>query len=234
MFLREIFSPRELPFLREKTCTEKSSHNRQSVLFFGIFPYTAPMTQDEAFDILTMGHNVFLTGAAGTGKTHLINRFIKYARSHDISIAITASTGIASTHIGGMTIHSWSGLGIRDDLTDAEMEKIIGREYLSKRLLKTQILIIDEISMLSGEFLHTLDRLLQRARVSPEPFGGMQVVLVGDFFQLPPVTRERAVSYAFEHSAWRTWKLAICVLTEQFRQNTENDPLVRILDEMRK
>lgn len=68
------------------------------------------MNQDEAFDILTLGQNVFLTGAAGSGKTYLVNRFVKYCHEHAIGIAITASTGIAATHIGGMTIHSWSGL----------------------------------------------------------------------------------------------------------------------------
>lgn len=107
------------------------------------------MKQDEAYDILTMGYNVFLTGAAGTGKTHLINRFIRYAHIHGITIAITASTGIASTHVGGMTIHSWSGMGIRDTLTDQDIDMIVKKEHLIKRLKKTQILIIDEISLLS-------------------------------------------------------------------------------------
>ena len=147
------------------------------------------MTQDDACDILTMGHNVFLTGAAGTGETLLVNRFVRYAREHAIALAITASTGIAATHIGGMTIHSWSGMGIRDSLTDDDIDTIISREYIAKRFAKTQILIIDEISMLSGGFLDSLDRLLQSGRFSPEPFGGIQVVLVGDFFQLPPVSR---------------------------------------------
>lgn len=128
------------------------------------------MTQDEIFDILAMGHNVFLTGAAGSGKTFLIHRFIKHAHEHNISLAITASTGIAATHIGGITLHSWSGIGIRESLSSEDIVFIMEREYLMKRFLKTSILIIDEISMLSGEFLASLDILLQRARVSPLPF----------------------------------------------------------------
>lgn len=128
------------------------------------------MTQDQALDILMMGQNVFLTGAAGTGKTFLVNRLIRYAHEHAISIAITASTGIAATHIGGMTVHSWSGLGIRDTLSDDEIEDIVSREYLVKRFVKTNILIIDEISMLSGGFLANLDRILRSARVSPQVF----------------------------------------------------------------
>ncbi len=106
------------------------------------------MTQDEVFDILAMGQNVFLTGAAGSGKTFLVNRFVRYAQEHGISLAITASTGIAATHIGGMTIHSWSGMGIRESLSSEDIAYIMAREYLMKRFMKTSILIIDEISML--------------------------------------------------------------------------------------
>jgi hypothetical protein len=180
------------------------------------------MLQDEAMDILTMGYNVFLTGAAGSGKTFLVNRYIRHCHEHGIGVAITASTGIAATHIGGMTIHSWSGIGIRESLTQEDLEYILAREYLMKRFMKTSVLIIDEISMLGWRFLESLDVLLQRARVSQEPFGGIQVVLVGDFFQLPPVSRESShVEYAFEHPSWRSFKLAICVLSTQYRQKTE-------------
>lgn len=176
------------------------------------------MLQDEAYDILTMGYNVFLTGAAGSGKTFLVNRFIRHCHEHGIGVAITASTGIAATHIGGMTIHSWSGMGIRESLSQEDLEYIMAREYLMKRFAKTSVLIIDEISMLSGGFLESLDLLLRRARVSLEPFGGIQVVLVGDFFQLPPVSRDSIPEYAFEHPSWRSFRLAICVLGTQFRQ----------------
>ena len=189
------------------------------------------MTQDQAYDILTMGHNVFLTGAAGTGKTYLINRFIRHAREHGITVAVTASTGIAATHIGGMTIHSWSGMGIRDTLTDEDIDVIVSREYLAKRFAKTNILIIDEISMLSGVFLANLDRLLRSTRFSQEPFGGIQVVLVGDFFQLPPVSRGNDIDFAFEDPVWRTLRLAICVLDVQYRQ--WEDSLLTILNEIR-
>lgn len=128
------------------------------------------MNQEQAFHILTMGNNVLLTGAAGSGKTFLVNKFITYCREHNINIAVTASTGIAATHIGGMTIHSWSGMGIRDILSDDEIEDLISREYLVKRFVKTSVLIIDEISMLGGNFIASLDHLLQSARVSREPF----------------------------------------------------------------
>ena len=128
------------------------------------------MNQDEAFDILAMGQNVFLTGAAGSGKTFLVNRFVRYCHEHAIGIAITASTGIAATHIGGMTIHSWSGLGVRDILSDDDIDTIISREYIAKRFAKTSVLVIDEISMMSGGFLANLDRLLRSVRFSLDPF----------------------------------------------------------------
>ncbi len=117
-----------------------------------------------------------------------------------------------------MTIHSWSGMGIRDTLTDEDIDVIVSREYLAKRFAKTNILIIDEISMLSGVFLANLDRLLRSTRFSQEPFGGIQVVLVGDFFQLPPVSRGNDIDFAFEDPVWRTLRLAICVLDVQYRQ----------------
>lgn len=203
------------------------------------------MNQDEVFDILAMGQNVFLTGAAGSGKTFLINRFIKHCHEHGIGIAITASTGIAATHIGGMTIHSWSGLGIREVLSDEDIDTIISREYIAKRFAKTSVLVIDEISMMSGGFLSNLDRLLKSARVSMDPFGGIQIILVWDFFQLPPVSRgSDMVEFAFEHPIWREMKLISCVLTTQYRQvmksiesriqNEESeDPLLTILNEIR-
>lgn len=193
------------------------------------------MNQDQAFTLLTMGKNILLTGAAGSGKTFLVNRFITYCREHSIPLAVTASTGIAATHIGGMTIHSWSGMGIRDTLSDDEIEDLISREYLAKRFAKTSVLIIDEISMLGGNFIASLDRLLQSARISSEPFGGIQIVFVGDFFQLPPVSRGSEVSYAFEHRIWKYLDLVPCVLSTQYRQSygdTEGS-LLTVLNEIR-
>jgi ATP-dependent DNA helicase PIF1 len=191
------------------------------------------MNQDQAFDIMTMGYNVFLTGEAGSGKTYLVNRYMEYCREHSIMTAITASTGIAATHISGVTIHSWSGMGIRDTLTDEDIEVIRSREYLMKRFAKTQVLVIDEVSLLSGTFLASLDRLLRLARVTDLPFWGMQVILVGDFFQLPPVVRGMSTSpFAFESEAWKGFKLAVCYLTTQYRQ--WDDPLRIILADIRR
>ena len=92
------------------------------------------MTQKEALEILKMGHNAFITGAAGSGKTHLLNQYIEYLRGSRAEIGITASTGIAATHMGGVTIHSWSGLGIRDKISAGDIDDLEERKYLWKRM----------------------------------------------------------------------------------------------------
>lgn len=170
-------------------------------------------------DILKTGANVFLTGEPGAGKTHTVNRYVAYLREHGIEPAITASTGIAATHIGGMTIHSWSGIGVASSLSPHDLERIAGNERVHRRINKAKVLIIDEISMLDGRTLGMVDQACRAVRRSGAAFGGLQVVLVGDFFQLPPVTREGAIDYAFRSSAWEWLRPAVCYLTEQHRQD---------------
>jgi len=128
------------------------------------------MTQNEALNILKTGANVFLTGEPGAGKTHTINNFVSYLRTCDVEPAITASTGIAATHIGGMTIHSWSGIGIRTKLDKYDLDKIASSEYISKRVHRTKVLIIDEISMLSTNMLEMVDMVCREIKQSSEPF----------------------------------------------------------------
>ncbi len=177
------------------------------------------MTQDAALSILKTGANVCITGEPGSGKSYLIGQYITYLREHGIEPAITASTGIAATHIGGMTIHSWSGLGIRDTLSDYDIDFLLQKEKLVERARKTHVLIIDEISMLDAHTLDMIDAILRALRQNPSPFGGMQVIFVGDFFQLPPIARGgRASRFAFEASSWRAAGLLVCYLSEQHRQ----------------
>lgn len=190
------------------------------------------MTQAEAFSILKTGANVFLTGEPGSGKTHTVNHLVAYLRERGIEPAITASTGIAATHIGGMTIHSWSGIGIKTKLDKYDLNKINSNKYIAKRIRRTKILIIDEVSMLSAETLSMIDAVCREIRESPESFGGMQIVLVGDFFQLPPIIRaniennaqaalvaESSARFAYGSSAWTRANPIVCYLTEQYRQD---------------
>jgi ATP-dependent DNA helicase PIF1 len=200
------------------------------------------MTQSEALNILKTGANVFLTGEPGSGKTHTINAYVRYLRSSGIEPAITASTGIAATHIGGMTIHSWSGIGIKNRLDKYDLDKIATSEYISRRVRRTKVLIIDEISMLSTNTLDMVDLVCREIKQSSEAFGGMQIVLVGDFFQLPPITKrdlkgekgEQKQSsllggenpssgiFAYEAGAWERARLVVCYLDEQYRQDDAN------------
>lgn len=143
------------------------------------------MTQKEAMEILKMGHNVFLTGAPGSGKTFLLKEYIHFLKSHHVSVGVTASTGIASTHLNGITIHSWSGIGIKDEIDQKEIRRLLKKEQLKKRLSKTKVLIIDEISMLHAHRLDLVNQVIQEFKSNHfQPFGGIQVVLCGDFFSI--------------------------------------------------
>ena len=176
------------------------------------------MKQIEALNILKSGHNVFLTGSAGSGKTFLLNEFITYLKSENIAVGVTASTGIAATHLSGRTIHSWCGLGIEETLNH-QVKSLIAKGDLKQRLKKAQVLIIDEISMLSASRLDLVDAICQLVRKNSHPFGGLQIVLSGDFFQLPPVARgSEDKRFALEAEVWSKMNLKICYLEEQHRQ----------------
>jgi ATP-dependent exoDNAse (exonuclease V) alpha subunit len=180
------------------------------------------MTQDDALSILKLGVNVFLTGEPGAGKTHTINQYIEWLRERGVEPSVTASTGIAATHVNGMTIHSWSGIGIKKDINQYDIENIQSREKTYRRIVEAKVLIIDEISMLDARTLESIDRVLRALRRRPlmeeQPFGGFQVIFVGDFFQLPPVSRSEAAHFAFQSEAWKAANPVVCYLSEQHRQ----------------
>lgn len=178
------------------------------------------MTQEQALAILKSGASVFLTGEPGSGKTHTVNRYVSFLRGHGIEPALTASTGIAATHIGGMTIHSWSGIGIREEMTPHDLDRMATNDRICKRLTKAKALVIDEISMLDARTLDMVDAVCRAVRRKDEPFGGLQTVLVGDFFQLPPVARDgRVATFAFRSRAWRELAPRVCYLSGQYRQD---------------
>ncbi len=177
------------------------------------------MTQTHALSVLQQGHNVFLTGPAGSGKTYTLNQFIAYLKSQKAELGITASTGIAATHLGGITIHSWSGLGIKDSLTEEDILGLMLRPYLRKRILQAKCLIIDEVSMLHAYQLDMVNKVCQMFRDSSLPFGGLQLILCGDLFQLPPVSKKAEGSFFVTASkAWQDADIKVCYLEEQFRQ----------------
>ncbi len=204
------------------------------------------MTQGEALNILKTGANVFLTGEPGSGKTHTLNAYVAYLRELGGRVAVTASTGIAATHIGGMTIHSWSGIGIKTSLSAEDLDAISSKESVVKRVREAQVLIIDEVSMLSPETLDMVDAVCKTIKGYSQPFGGIQVVLVGDFFQLPPVVKEFKImseqrglfsepsraQFCYDSRAWRGAQLVVCYLTEQHR--ADDEALLTILSNLRR
>jgi len=190
------------------------------------------MTQEQVLEILKLGHNVYLTGPPGSGKTFLLNKYISYLKKKNAKVAVTASTGIAATHLDGITIHSWSGLGIKEKLTEEDINKLLKRHYLKKRFQTTNVLIIDEVSMLHPFQFDFINRICQAFKGNLMPFGGIQVVCSGDFFQLPPVEKGNIeTEFVTASHSWQNMALRICYLQEQHRHS---DPeLSTILNDIR-
>lgn len=207
------------------------------------------MLQSEALEILDSGANVFLTGQPGAGKTYTLNRFIEQARSEGRKVSVTASTGIAATQLDGQTIHSWTGVGVRKTLSPSTLSRI--RRSRGATIQDADVLVIDEISMLPAYLLDLADRTCRYVRGVDAPFGGLQVVMSGDFFQLPPVPerdrgsgeyRRMMEQYPGPYSpegfvtgskVWNRLNLAVCYLTEQHRQTGDGDMLLKVLTDMR-
>ena len=208
----------------------------------------ASMTQAEALTILKTGANVFLTGEPGAGKSHTVNEFTRWLRSHGVEPAITASTGIAATHIGGLTIHSWAGIGIKRTLSQYDLDRIASTEHVVKRMRRTKILIIDEVSMLSPR--HALDG---RRRVSRSVWQRQSVWrIAGDIcwrlFPTPADYRARRHArgyaegmfevgaevprFAYSSQSWKRANPIVCYLTEQHRQ--ESGAFLAVLSAIRR
>ncbi len=189
------------------------------------------MDQTLALEIMGAGESVLLTGPAGSGKTYVLNEFIRRAKQEGKHVSVTATTGLAATHLNGNTIHAWSGIGIHDELPRNFHEHLLkGRR---DTIQKTDVLIIDEVSMLHDYRLDMVDEIARKVRETDAPFGGIQVVLCGDFFQLPPVTRSdsRPGGFVVNANVWRELDPVVCYLSEQHRQN--DDEYLEILNAMR-
>ncbi len=149
--------------------------------------------QEQAFDAICSGQNVFITGPAGTGKSLVLGRAVAALRAAGKHVQVTAPTGVAAELVGGTTIHAMCGFGVPK--TVADFNKMLFTDTKERLQHACDVLVIDEVSMLSGELLDRIDELLRRLRTRAgqptRPFGGIQLVLLGDFYQLSPIVERR-------------------------------------------
>ena len=172
--------------------------------------------QRQAFSLLESDHNVFVTGIAGSGKSYLIREFLRHKDPREFPIV--ATTGAAAILVGGRTFHSFFGLGILEGGVERTVENALRQSRVKKRLKEAQVVVIDEASMLSPEMLEAAEWICRAARKREEPWGGLRIIAVGDFAQLPPVVHgRRERTWAFEHPVWRETQFVPALLRTPFR-----------------
>lgn len=186
--------------------------------------------------IIDRGESVFFTGAAGTGKSHVLRQVVSSLRrsKYDSEVAITATTGLAAFNVGGRTIHRWSGIRTGEESALSIAQNIKKSTEVRDNWRRCRVLVIDEVSMMDAKLLDKLEEIARLVRGKSEPFGGIQLVLTGDFFQLPPVSKGGldTTPLCFEAKCWPVVIKHQIVLSKVFRQ--KDDRLVRMLNAMRK
>lgn len=236
----QIDFSKELEFADEYEIVEKTKPT-QSSKAENIQKETESEDFKKVLSLLLNGENVFLTGYAGTGKSYILNKLKEKFKK---KLTITSTTGIAAVNVKGQTLHSWAGVGLCKNPVHKTVEKIRTRMSTLKQILNCKILAIDEISMLNVETFEYVDEVLKAVRDSFEPFGGIQVLFIGDFFQLPPVEKDGTSEYTlfesdllpqrrycFDSPLWEDFKLKNVVLKENYRQSEEK--FIKALSDMR-
>lgn len=185
-------------------------------------PIRLSKEQENVIELAKQGHNMFYTGSAGTGKSVLLRELIKTLKEMHgpEKVAVTASTGLAACNIGGITVHSFAGIGLgQGDATNLYRKIRRSRKHF-KRWETIGVLVIDEVSMLDGDLLDKLDFIAQKIRKNGNVFGGIQLIFCGDFFQLPPVNKDPSnpIKFAFESKAWKDGIELKLLLEKVFRQ----------------
>jgi len=184
--------------------------------------------QNDVLNLILKGKSVFLTGSAGTGKSFLLKRITQELKKKNIQVAVTASTGLAAVNIGGTTLHRWAGIGVSKN----KHIQAAGAFKNKNRWKKTDVLIIDEVSMVSGQLFDSLEQLAREIRENKRPFGGIQLICVGDFFQLPPVrSPDEPSTFCFEGKSWDRSIQHIYSLKTVFRQS--DSKFIEMLNDIR-
>ena len=193
---------------------------------------TLSADQLAVIDAFEAKKNIFVTGSAGSGKSYLLNFLkLKYAQ---FGLHVTASTGIAAVNIGGSTIHSWAAIGMANLPAQQIIENLFSKKFskIRRRILAAKALAIDEISMISVEVFELLDKVFRAVRQQDKPMGGLQMILFGDFLQLPPINKDtQEINFCFDSQVWRELELESFFLKKIFRQNDKN--FLNLLDELR-
>ena len=194
-------------------------------------------TQQEIFDYYKSGQNVFITGPGGCGKSYLLKHIIKDAHEHNKKISVCAMTGCAAILLGcgAKTLHSWAGIGLAKAEDNIIVTRIMANKYKKANWKKTEILILDEVSMMSKRMFNLLDQIGKRVRNSIKPFGGIQLIFSGDFYQLPPVNKmienKDETAFCFESELWSETFDTQVLLDEVFRQ--KDTEYVNVLHQIR-
>lgn len=183
--------------------------------------------------VVNRGLNIFYTGSAGTGKSIVLHELKNqlYYKFGNRRVAVTASTGLAACNIGGQTLHRFLGIGLGQGLAEQLANKIRKNASVLNRWKSLKVLIIDEISMVDGYLFSKLNDIARLIRNNAAPFGGIQIVCTGDFFQLPPVSQQ-APFYCFQAKCWPEVIQKTILLTNVFRQKGDNQ-LIDMLNALR-
>lgn len=207
-------------------------------------PIVLSEEQEKVLEIAKSGKSLFYTGSAGTGKSVLLRTIIKELKAiHPSGVAVTASTGLAACNIGGVTLHSFAGIGIGNQPTSELVKRIKRSKHSAKKWVSCKVLIIDEISMIDADLFDKLDQIARTIRRNKKPFGGIQLIICGDFFQLPPVPQsndvdeskntEKAQSkFCFESKSWKEAIELTIILQKIFRQKGDVE-FITMLNELR-
>ena len=206
--------------------------SRSAPLRAPVAPVTAATPEQAACVRLVVesGQNVFISGSAGTGKSFVLREILKAMPAE--GLYVTASTGIAALNVGGTTVHSFAGIGLAQGTVPEILADVRRKSQVVRRWRKARCLVIDEISMISGSLFDLLNTVAQTIRGNTEPFGGIQLVVVGDFLQLPPVNAGTEREYAFEAYTWPQTIQHTVILRTVMRQRGD-ERLIAVLEQLR-